>query len=269
MSSPFLVPSPSASALVTLDRVAARTPDGHTLFSDLSLAFGRERVGVVGRNGAGKTTLLRLIAGLSEPDEGSVSRAGRVGFLEQTVGPKTGATVAETLGAAGGLAVLGRLLAGEGSADDLAEADWMLEDRVAAALAEVGLAGLDTGRPAGSLSGGEQTRLRLASLLLDTPDLLVLDEPTNHLDREGRAIVAGVLERWKGGAVVVSHDRALLRRMDRIVELSSLGPAAYGGGYDLYAARKAAERAAAEHGLDVAERDAARAARESQRALEK
>lgn len=59
MSSSSLVPSPSASAIVTLDRVAARTPDGHPRFSDLSLAFGRERMGVVGRNGTGRTTLLR------------------------------------------------------------------------------------------------------------------------------------------------------------------------------------------------------------------
>jgi ATPase subunit of ABC transporter with duplicated ATPase domains len=254
---------------VTLDRVAARTPDGHTLFSDLSLAFGRERTGVVGRNGAGKTTLLRLIAGLSQPGEGSIARHGRIGRLDQRGDPEPGETVAVTLGVAPGRAVVARVLAGEGSADDLAEADWSLEDRIGAALDEVGLANLDPVRLTGTLSGGEQTRLRLAALLLERPDLLVLDEPTNHLDRAGRALVAGVLERWKGGAVVVSHDRSLLRRMDRIVELSSLGAATYGGGYDLYAERKAAERAAAEHRLDVAERDAGRAARESQRAVEK
>jgi len=269
MSSSSLVPSPSASALVTLDRVAARTPDGHTLFSDLSLAFGRERTGVVGRNGAGKTTLLRLIAGLSEPAEGTVSRAGRIGCLDQRGDPEPGETIAGTLGVAGALAVIARVLAGEGGADDLADADWTLEDRIAGALDEVGLSDLDLTRPTASLSGGEQTRLRLAALLLDQPDLLVLDEPTNHLDREGRAIVAGVLDRWKGGAVVVSHDRRLLRRMDRIMELSSLGAATYGGNYDLYAGQKAAERAAAERGLDVAERDAGRAAREAQRAVEK
>jgi len=269
MSSSSLVPSPSASALVTLDRVAARTPDGHTLFSDLSLALGRERTGVVGRNGVGKTTLLRLIAGLTAPAEGAVLHGGRIGFLEQAVGPPEDTTVAEALGVAGGLAIVAGVLAGEGSADDLAEADWTLEDRIATALAEVGLSGLDTARLSGSLSGGEQTRLGLAALLLDQPDLLVLDEPTNHLDREGRAIVAGVLERWKGGAIVVSHDRGLLRRMDRIVELSSLGAATYGGGYDLYADRKAVERAAAGHRLEAAEREAGRVAREAQRAVEK
>ena len=269
MSFSSLVPNPSASALVTLDRVAARTPDGHTLFSDLSLAFGRERTGVVGRNGVGKTTLLRLIAGLTGPGEGTVVCSGRVGYLEQAVGPAGEASVADALGVSDGLAVVARVLAGDGSAEDLAEADWALEERIAEALAEAGLAGLDPARAAGSLSGGERTRLRLAALLLDRPDLLVLDEPTNHLDREGRKIVAGVLERWKGGVVVVSHDRALLRRMDRIVELSTLGASIWGGGYDLYAARKTAERAAAEKALHAAERDAGRVAREGQRALEK
>lgn len=269
MPSPFLAPSPSASALVTLDRVAARTPDGNPLFSDLSLAFGRERTGVVGRNGAGKTTLLRLVAGLAEPAEGAVSRAGRVAWLEQRHEPAPGETVAQALGVADGLAAVRRVLAGEGTPADFDAADWTLEDRIAAALAEVGLSGLDPARAVSSLSGGEQTRLRLAGLLLDAPDLLVLDEPTNHLDREGRGLIADVLGRWPGGVVVVSHDRALLRRMDRILELSSLGAALYGGGYDLYAERKAGERAAAERGLETAEREAGRIARESQRAVEK
>jgi ATPase subunit of ABC transporter with duplicated ATPase domains len=254
---------------VTLDRVAARTPDGHTLFDNLNLVLGRERTGLVGRNGVGKTTLLRQIAGLTEPAEGVVTRTGRIGWLEQRaeVGPDE--VVADTLGVAPGLAVIARVLTGEANEDDLAQADWSLDERIAGVLDEVGLANLDMTRWTRTLSGGEQTRLRLAALLLERPDLLVLDEPTNHLDGEGRAVIARVLERWGGGAVVVSHDRALLRRMDRIVELSSLGIAVYGGGYDLYVERKAVERAAAERGLDVAERDADRVAREGQKALEK
>ncbi|MFC7379674.1 ABC-F family ATP-binding cassette domain-containing protein [Brevundimonas sp. GCM10030266] len=254
---------------MTLDRVAARTPDGHTLFSDLSLAFGRERTGLVGRNGSGKTTLLRLIAGLASPAEGVVSRTGTVAWLAQRADPEPDETVADTLGVGAGLAVIARVLAGEGTADDLEVADWTLDDRIAAVLADVGLAALDLTRPTDSLSGGEQTRLRLAALLLTPPDLLLLDEPTNHMDREGRERIADLLGRWPGGVVVVSHDRALLRRMDRIVELSGLGAATYGGGYDLYAERKVAERASAERDLDVAEREAGRIARESQKAVEK
>nr|MBB5291078.1 ATPase subunit of ABC transporter with duplicated ATPase domains [Brevundimonas basaltis] len=254
---------------MTLDRVAARTPDGHTLFFDLSLAFGRERTGLIGRNGVGKTTLLRLVTGLADPAEGVVSRAGKVGWLEQRREPRTGETVLDLLGVGPAMAVVRRVLAGEGAADDLAVADWTLDDRIQAALADVGLPGLDLDRPAATLSGGEQTRARLAALLLQAPDLLVLDEPTNHLDKAGRDAVADLLARWKGGAVVVSHDRALLRRMDRIVELSGLGVAVYGGNYDLYAERKAAERVAAERDVEVAERSAAQVARESQTSLEK
>ena len=269
MSSPSLAPGPSPSAFVTLDRVAARTPDGRTLFSGLSLAFGRERTGLVGRNGSGKTTLARLVTGLSGPAEGSVSRAGKVGWLEQRREPGPGETVLDLLGAAPAMATVRRVLAGEGDAADLADADWTLEGRIETALAEIGLSGLDLQRPGDTLSGGEQTRLRLAGLLLDAPDLLVLDEPTNHLDTDGRAAIADLLARWKGGALVISHDRALLRRMDRIVELSGLGAAVYGGDYDLYAELKAAERAAAERDLDVAERSVAQVARAGQKAVEK
>ena len=268
---PFSDPSPrpSASAFVTLDSVAARTPDGHTLFDNLSLAFGRERTGVVGRNGAGKTTLLRILAGLAEPSQGAVARVASVGWLPQAAVPGPRETAAETLGVAEILAVLKRVLAGEGDAADLVEADWTLEERLAQVLAELGLAGLALDRLTASLSGGEQTRLRLAGLLLAQPDLLVLDEPTNHLDAEARRLVSEILGRWKGGAVVVSHDRGLLRQTDRVVELSALGAAVFGGNYDLYAERKAAERAAAERELDAAERQRAQVDREAQRALEK
>ncbi len=258
----------SPSALATLDKVAARTPDGAALFDNLSLTFGTERTGVVGRNGAGKTTLLRLISGALPPAEGAVTRVGTIGVLEQRHDPEPGETVAGTLGVASALAVIDRVLAGQGDADDLAAADWSLEARVAETLAEVGLADLAMDRATANLSGGEQTRLRLAGLLLARPDLILLDEPTNHLDVEARRLVAEVLGRWHGGAVVVSHDRDLLGRMDRIIEVSSLGVVVHGGNYDLYAERKATERAAAERDLAVAERTAARVGADAQRRAE-
>ncbi len=261
-------PNPCPSAYVTLDSVAARTPDGTTLFDNLSLAFGRERTGLVGRNGVGKSTLLRLIAGTLPPAEGVVSRAGTIGVLDQRHDPAPGESVAETLSVAGPLAVLRRVLAGEGSVTDIGEADWTLDERLNDALAQVGLSGIDLNRGTASLSGGEQTRLRLTGLLLARPDLILLDEPTNHMDAEGRALIAGVLERWEGGAVVVSHDRDLLGRVDRIVELSSLGAATYGGNWELYADRKVAERAAAERTLAAAETDAARAVADARRRAE-
>ncbi|MBL0947113.1 MAG: ABC-F family ATP-binding cassette domain-containing protein [Brevundimonas sp.] len=268
MSRSSLARSPSPSAFVTLSGVAARTPDGRTLFDNLTLSLGRERTGVVGRNGTGKTTLLDLIAGDRSPAEGHIARTGSIARLRQDAGAVPGQTVAAVLGVEAAQARLARIVAGEGSADDLAEADWTLETRLAEALAAVGLIGLSMNREAATLSGGERTRLELAALELAGAELILLDEPTNHLDAGGRALVAERLSSWPGGAVVVSHDRALLRQMDRIVELSPLGITIHGGNYDLYAERKAVERAAAERDLAVAESAVARTAAEAQRRAE-
>ena len=257
------------TSFVTLDSVSYRAPDGRSLFDNLTLAFGPERTGLVGRNGVGKTTLLRLILGEAQPLAGTVSVRGRLGVLRQALAPPAGASVADLLGVADPLARLARVAAGEGTEEDFAEADWALEGRLEGALAEVGLAGLDLARPAGSLSGGQLTRAGLAGLMAAEPDLLILDEPTNNLDAAARGLVAEVLGRWGKGAIVVSHDRALLRQMDRIVELTSLGARVYGGGYDLYAERKAEAEAAAARELADAERGAERVAREVQQAAER
>ncbi|MDR6530150.1 ATPase subunit of ABC transporter with duplicated ATPase domains [Caulobacter rhizosphaerae] len=255
-------------AFITLDSVRADTPDGRVLFDNLNLAIGAERIGLVGRNGVGKSTLLSLIAGTSAPVSGTVSRAGVVGVLPQLHAPPPGARLADLLGVGPAWDRLCRIEAEEGTPEtleeDLIEADWTLPGRVAAALGEVGLSRRDASAPAASLSGGQMTRAALAGLLIAAPDVILLDEPTNNLDAAGRSLLADVLRRWKGGAVVVSHDRALLRGVDRIVELSSLGATSYGGGYDLYAERKAQAVAAAEHDLEAAERQVRQAAREAQ-----
>jgi len=245
-------------SLVTLDRVAFSTPDGRVLFEDLTLALRAEKTGLVGRNGAGKTTLARLILGELAPAAGTVSAEGRIATLRQQHAPPPGARLKDLIGVAEGLDRLARLERGEGAAADLEAVDWSLPQRAAEALAEMGLGGLDLETPADALSGGQATRAALAALLVAGPDMLVLDEPTNNLDAEGRALVAAMLHRWPGAALVISHDRALLTRMDRIVELTGMGAKAYGGGYDHYAAQKAAAEAAAERRLQRAEADLAR-----------
>jgi ATPase subunit of ABC transporter with duplicated ATPase domains len=260
-------------AFITLDSVRADTPDGRVLFDNLNLTIGAERIGLVGRNGVGKSTLLSLIAGTRAPTSGAISRAGVVGVLPQLHAPPPGARLADLLGVGPAWDRLCRIEAEEGTSEsleqDLIEADWTLPGRVAAALAEVGLSRWDASRPATELSGGQMTRAALAGLLIAAPDVILLDEPTNNLDAGARSLLADVLRRWKGGAVVVSHDRTLLRGMDRIVELTSLGATSYGGGYDLYAERKAQAVAAAEHDLEAAEREVRRAAREAQTARER
>ena len=251
------------AAFLILDSISLVTPDGRPLFDGLTLALGRERTGVVGRNGCGKSTLLRLIAGEIEPSGGSLQRIGSIGMLAQLADERL--TVSEALGIAGDLARLHRLERGEGSLDDATGADWMLETRVQAALVEAGLPSLPLNRPIASLSGGERTRVALARLLIEAPDVLLLDEPTNNLDADGRQAVAHLLERWQGGILVASHDRALLERVDRIVELTSIGITIFGGAWSAFAEAREAARDRAEADLD----HAADALRDTERALQK
>jgi ATPase subunit of ABC transporter with duplicated ATPase domains len=120
-----------------------------------------------------------------------------------------------------------------------------------------------------ALSGGQRTRAALAALVFDAPNLILLDEPTNNLDAEGRAIVERMLARWRGAAIVISHDRNLLETMDTIVELTGLGANSYGGNWSFYRERKALELVSARHDLDLAERQVRDAARAAQEAREK
>ncbi len=120
-----------------------------------------------------------------------------------------------------------------------------------------------------ALSGGQRTRTNLAAAIFSEPDFLLLDEPTNDLDRAGRDAVIGLLANWKAGAIVVSHDRALLERMDAIVEMTSLGTTRYGGNWSRYRERKAVELEAAEHDLALAEKRVAEVNRKTQLAAER
>ena len=256
---------------VTLSHLSYSGPDGQPLFSNLDLTFGTGRSGLVGRNGVGKTTLLRLITGALVPASGSVTVIGRIGLLRQSVQPGPDETIADLFGVRSGLALLERAMAGAANADELAEADWTLDARLAEVLETLALdVAPDT--LLSTLSGGQRTRAALAALVFDAPDLILLDEPTNNLDTEGRAAVAAMLERWRGAAIVISHDRDLLDRMDAIVELTSLGATTYGGNFSHYRERKALELAAAQRDLSVAERqvrDAARAAQDAQEKQDK
>ncbi|MBN9525624.1 MAG: ABC-F family ATP-binding cassette domain-containing protein [Alphaproteobacteria bacterium] len=255
-------------ASITLSGLSWATPDGRRILSGLDLAFGRERAGLVGRNGTGKTTLLKLIEGRLQPAAGSVAVSGTVGVLRQTVQVRPEETIADLFGAGGALEILRRAEAGLADADELSRADWTIEERIAAALARVGL-DAQIGTCLAALSGGQRTRASLAAVTFAEPDFLLLDEPTNNLDRAGRQAVVDLLAGWRAGAVVVSHDRELLEEMDAIVELTTLGATRYGGNWSRYRARKAIELEAARHDLDQAKKQVDEVKRKAQAAAER
>ncbi|MFB9268866.1 ABC-F family ATP-binding cassette domain-containing protein [Bradyrhizobium erythrophlei] len=238
---------------ITLSNLTLSAPDGRSLLSNISLSFGPERTGLVGRNGIGKTTLLALIAGARPPHSGTVSVEGRVGVLHQTVQVKHDETVIDLFGARQALVAQRRAEQGHATTEELADVDWTLEGRIASALGRVGLDdALDA--PLATLSGGQNTRARLAALIFAEPDFLLLDEPTNNLDREGRKALINLIAGWRHGAIIVSHDRELLEAVDAIVELTSLEARRYGGNWSQYRDRKAVELAAARRDLADAEK---------------
>ncbi|MEW6343247.1 MAG: ATP-binding cassette domain-containing protein [Paraburkholderia sp.] len=256
-----------SSPLVSLQQVSFHFDDGAALFDSLSLTFDHIRTAIAGRNGAGKSVLARLIAGELAPSSGAIERYGSVAFVAQNTLAQAGETVAQATGLAGTLDALARLANGTAHADDIDHVGdrWDLATRLDAALKEAGLAELDATYPADELSGGQRARVALVGALLSGADLLVLDEPTNHLDAAGRAWLHNVLDTWRGGLIVVSHDRQMLGSVERIVELAPHGPRLYGGNYDIFCAQREAERQAAQAALDHARTERTRERRRLQR----
>jgi ATPase subunit of ABC transporter with duplicated ATPase domains len=248
-----------------------RTPDNHTVLDRITLSLGVEKVGLVGPNGSGKSTLARLLAGRLTPTAGSVRLDARIAYLPQDFIPRPGDTVARLLGVEEKLAALRRLAEGTGGVNDLAilDGDWSVEADAARALDSVGLNYVSVDRVLGTLSGGETTRAVLASLLISDPELLILDEPTNHLDRQARQALYKVLRDWHGGLLVVSHDRALLGLVDKIVALTPHGPRVHGGGFDQYLADVEAEAVAARRELTEAVKQLRKDRRQAQENREK
>ena len=237
-----------------LHQVTCQFATGDTLFGPLNLSLEGTLCGLVGRNGVGKTRLLRLLAGVDSPSGGSIERIASVSYVAQQHAMTPNTTLAELLGFESVFTALARLNRGEGRADDLEHLDcfWDLPDRLSTGFIDAGLGEFSPERPASSLSGGERVKALLCRAFLSGADYLLLDEPTNHLDRQGREWLYQQLERWRGGALIASHDRELLARMPRILELTPAALRSYGGNYADYQQQRELEQQAARAALEHA-----------------
>jgi len=251
--------------------VSVRWPDGDVVLDSFSATVPSGRSGIVGANGSGKSTLLRLLAADLAPTSGAVTAPRTVGWLRQDLVLDGAVRVDEHLGIASVRRALHAIERGgtDPALYDAVGEDWDVEERAGAVLARLGLPGDVLDRRLAQLSGGEVTQLALSGLLLGRPDALLLDEPTNNLDRRAREHLYELVAGYRGTLVVVSHDRELLERVERIGEVRSLPERAgarslkwYGGGWSAYETAVGAEQRAAEQAETTARNDLRRQRRE-------
>ncbi|MFI0941797.1 ABC-F family ATP-binding cassette domain-containing protein [Streptomyces sp. NPDC021020] len=260
-----------SDAQIICSHLSFSWPGDIPVLQDLSFTVGPGRTGLVAPNGAGKSTLLRLIAGDLQPTGGTVTVGGVLGYLPQTLPLSGDLRVADVLGVAPVIAALDAIESGDTDERHYAVIgdDWDVEDRSRAQLERLGLGDVALDRRLRTLSGGQTIALGLAAQLLGRPDVLLLDEPTNNLDGEARQRLHTVVEEWTGCLLLVSHDRALLDRMDRIAELDDGVIRTYGGDFTAYQEAVAAEQDVALKNLRAAEADVKREKREMQQARER
>jgi len=242
----------------------------HQVLNGVSLMLNAgERIGLVGANGVGKSTLLKIITGELEADGGTVmlTPGAKLGYLPQAIASFEGRTLADLIAEsmrhlrdlearmrdleqqmeAASPDVLDAIMVEYGETVEQFEryGGYEMDYRVDAVLEGLGVNHIPRERLFATLSGGEKSRVGLALLLLQAPDVLLLDEPTNHLDFASMAWLEVYLRGYRGGILIVSHDRQFLNRtVGAIVEIDEHTRAArrYAGNYDTYHAAKERER---------------------------
>lgn len=241
--------------------------NGQALLKDINFTVeDREAVGLIGINGCGKSTLLNIITGSEGYDKtpeglGSVNIAGKasIGFLRQNSGLNSELTIGEEMKNAFAplletldkMKVLEKKMADGGDIDSIsheyaelssyfeARDGYRIDVKIKQVLNGMGFGSTPTDRVISTLSGGEKTRLALAKLLLEEPNLLILDEPTNHLDFETLMWLEDYLKGYKGAIIIVSHDRYFINKVcTRICEIEQGRLTSYRGDYSSYLVQK-------------------------------
>lgn len=232
-----------------------------TLFNDIDFSImNEEKVGLIGRNGNGKSTFLKILASDLDPDKGSLTKPGdyQVGYLNQEPDLNETQTVLQTV-FEGNTPIMNAVRRYEELLIKLSEQPddekiqnqftkaqqamdttdaWNADSSAKRILSILGIQNMN--QVIGSMSGGQQKRVALAQVLIQTPDLLILDEPTNHLDFEMIRWLENYLMNYKGALLMVTHDRYFLDRVvDKIVELEHGVLKEYSGNYQQYVAEKA------------------------------
>jgi ATP-binding cassette subfamily F protein uup len=232
----------------------AKQIQGQTLFEDVDLTLqAGDRLGVIGVNGCGKSTFLKVVAGLVEPDRGSiwVAEGYRVGYLPQSPHVEGHLSVADAIYQSQSdilnlwheyekVAEVGRDMKRLGQLQQELEQVGFFELQVRAdiAITQLGLGGLRD-QPIDKLSGGQRRRVALAQALTRQPDVLLLDEPTNHLDTHSIDWLEGYLRGYAGAVMMVTHDRYFLDRItSRTLEIEDGRVTCYQGNYAKYLEKK-------------------------------
>ena len=241
------------------------------LFHNINLqVVDHARVALVGRNGAGKTTLLKMIAGITQPDEGTITKAKglSIGYLAQDQGLDSQNSIwAELDTVFGSLHQMeaeihhleGQLATVDSTTDRYQEilrdydrlqeqfqeaGGFEIDSRMRGVLTGFGFEEESYQRPVNSLSGGQKTKLALAKILLQAPQLLILDEPTNHLDMGVLTWLEDYLKGYSGALLIVSHDRYFLDRVvNEVYDLDNQTLHHYTGNYSAFVKNKTARLA--------------------------
>ncbi|ASK32208.1 ABC transporter ATP-binding protein [Chryseobacterium sp. T16E-39] len=258
--------------MIFLQNISYRFPNRDLLFNHINITIPTSsKSALVGSNGMGKSTLLKLIANEIQPLEGSLNIQGHLYYVPQMFGNLNHLTIAECLKIDKKLEALHKISNGEVDEIyfEILNDDWDIEDRGLQALHHWKLGHLDLNQKLEGLSGGQKTKVFLAGIQINQPDIVLLDEPTNHLDVEGRDLLYDYMDKTNSTVVIVSHDRVLLNQVDTIYELSNQGISTYGGNFDFYTEEKEAEEEALHHDIHAKERALKKAKEKERETLER